>query len=143
MPWLFVCLFVFKIIRESVDPLEDINVETMTWVLCHYISFCGLTLKHKENQLYFLWSLTCWVFFLSQVQDYITAGACLALGLRFAGSANFDAFECLYEFARTFMKNMFFASTPAVVSALFEIMIALLCLFFVFNFPLFLRLPVS
>ncbi|XP_011601409.2 anaphase-promoting complex subunit 1 [Takifugu rubripes] len=68
-----------QIIRESVDPLEDINVETMT-----------------------------------QVQDYITAGACLALGLRFAGSANSDAFDCLYEFARTFMKNMFFASTPAV-----------------------------
>lgn len=56
-------------------------------------------------------------FFFSQVQDYITAGACLALGLRFAGSANSDAFDCLYEFARAFMKNMFFASTPAVVSA--------------------------
>lgn len=56
-------------------------------------------------------------FLFSQVQDYITAGACLALGLRFAGSANSDAFDCLYEFARTFMKHMFFASTPAVVSA--------------------------
>lgn len=66
----------------------------------------------------------------SQVQDYITAGACLALGLRFAGSANSDAFDCLYEFARTFMKNMFFASTPAVVSTSFDI-IALFYLFFV------------
>lgn len=54
---------------------------------------------------------------LSQAQDYITAGACLALGLRFAGSANSDAFDCLYEFARTFMKIMTFAGTTAVVSA--------------------------
>lgn len=53
---------------------------------------------------------------LSQAQDYITAGACLALGLRFAGSANSDAFDCLYEFARTFMKIMSFAGTAAVVS---------------------------
>lgn len=53
---------------------------------------------------------------LSQAQDYITAGACLALGLRFAGSANSDAFDCLYEFARTFMKIMTFAGTTAVVS---------------------------
>lgn len=52
----------------------------------------------------------------SQAQDYITAGACMALGLRFAGSANSDAFECLYEFARTFMKIMSFAGTAAVVS---------------------------
>lgn len=53
---------------------------------------------------------------LSQAQDYITAGACLALGLRFAGSANSDAFDCLYEFARTFMKIMSVAGTAAVVS---------------------------
>lgn len=53
---------------------------------------------------------------LSQAQDYITAGACMALGLRFAGSANSDAFDCLYEFARTFMKIMSFAGTAAVVS---------------------------
>lgn len=52
----------------------------------------------------------------SQAQDYITAGACMALGLRFAGSANSDAFQCLYEFARTFMKIMSFAGTAAVVS---------------------------
>uniref|UniRef100_A0A3Q3R8Z7 Uncharacterized protein n=1 Tax=Monopterus albus TaxID=43700 RepID=A0A3Q3R8Z7_MONAL len=50
---------------------------------------------------------------LSQAQDYITAGACMALGLRFAGSANSDAFDCLYEFARTFMKIMSFAGTAA------------------------------
>uniref|UniRef100_A0A3Q3B1W3 Anaphase promoting complex subunit 1 n=1 Tax=Kryptolebias marmoratus TaxID=37003 RepID=A0A3Q3B1W3_KRYMA len=47
----------------------------------------------------------------SQAQDYITAGACMAMGLRFAGSANSDAFDCLYEFARTFMKMMSFAGT--------------------------------
>lgn len=40
----------------------------------------------------------------------------MALGLRFAGSANSDAFDCLYEFARTFMKIMSFAGTAAVVS---------------------------
>nr|XP_046257770.1 anaphase-promoting complex subunit 1 isoform X2 [Scatophagus argus] len=51
---------------------------------------------------------------MAQAQDYITAGACMALGLRFAGSANSDAFDCLYEFARTFMKIMSFAGTAAV-----------------------------
>uniref|UniRef100_M4ARY5 Anaphase promoting complex subunit 1 n=1 Tax=Xiphophorus maculatus TaxID=8083 RepID=M4ARY5_XIPMA len=49
--------------------------------------------------------------FPSQAQDYITAGACMALGLRFAGSANSDAFDCLYEFAKIFMKMMSFAGT--------------------------------
>lgn len=53
---------------------------------------------------------------LSQVQDYITAGACMALGLRFAGSANSDAFDCLYEFAKSFMKVMSFYGSPAMVS---------------------------
>uniref|UniRef100_A0A672FMK0 Anaphase-promoting complex subunit 1 n=1 Tax=Salarias fasciatus TaxID=181472 RepID=A0A672FMK0_SALFA len=48
---------------------------------------------------------------MTQAQDYITAGACMALGLRFAGSANSDAFDCLYEFARNFMKIMSFAGT--------------------------------
>lgn len=48
---------------------------------------------------------------MAQAQEYITAGACLALGLRFAGSANSDAFECLYDFAKTFMKIMSFAGT--------------------------------
>uniref|UniRef100_A0A3Q2P210 Anaphase-promoting complex subunit 1 n=1 Tax=Fundulus heteroclitus TaxID=8078 RepID=A0A3Q2P210_FUNHE len=51
---------------------------------------------------------------MAQAQDYITAGACMALGLRFAGSASSDAFDCLYEFARTFMKMMSFAGTAAV-----------------------------
>lgn len=53
---------------------------------------------------------------LRQAQDYITAGACMALGLRFAGSANSDAFDCLYEFARTFMKVLSLTGTTAVVS---------------------------
>uniref|UniRef100_A0AAQ4Q8D6 Anaphase promoting complex subunit 1 n=1 Tax=Gasterosteus aculeatus aculeatus TaxID=481459 RepID=A0AAQ4Q8D6_GASAC len=48
--------------------------------------------------------LTPFLVSLRQAQDYITAGACMALGLRFAGSANSDAFDCLYELARTFMK---------------------------------------
>uniref|UniRef100_A0A8C5E585 Anaphase-promoting complex subunit 1 n=1 Tax=Gouania willdenowi TaxID=441366 RepID=A0A8C5E585_GOUWI len=43
-----------------------------------------------------------------QAQVYIAAGACMALGLRFAGSANSDAFECLYVFARNFEKTMSF-----------------------------------
>uniref|UniRef100_A0A671WIE2 Anaphase promoting complex subunit 1 n=1 Tax=Sparus aurata TaxID=8175 RepID=A0A671WIE2_SPAAU len=52
---------------------------------------------------------------------YITAGACLALGLRFAGSANSDAFDCLYEFARTFMKIMSFAGTAAVQTGYYNL----------------------
>uniref|UniRef100_A0A3B3C1J0 Anaphase-promoting complex subunit 1 n=1 Tax=Oryzias melastigma TaxID=30732 RepID=A0A3B3C1J0_ORYME len=67
-----------QIIRENIDPSEDINMDAMT-----------------------------------QAQDYITAGACMALGLRFAGSANSDAFDCLYEFAKTFMKIMSFAGTTS------------------------------
>ncbi|KAM9365814.1 anaphase-promoting complex subunit 1 isoform 2-T3 [Pholidichthys leucotaenia] len=51
---------------------------------------------------------------MTQAQDYITAGACMALGLRFAGSANSDAFDCLYEFAKTFMKFMTLAGTASV-----------------------------
>ncbi|KAJ8248603.1 hypothetical protein GJAV_G00243760 [Gymnothorax javanicus] len=41
---------------------------------------------------------------LAQAHDYIIAGACMAVGFRFAGSANSDAFDCLYGFARTFME---------------------------------------
>ncbi|KAM4607119.1 anaphase-promoting complex subunit 1 [Polymixia lowei] len=41
---------------------------------------------------------------LAQAHDYIIAGACMAVGFRFAGSANSDAFDCLYKFARSFMK---------------------------------------
>ncbi|TKS85950.1 Anaphase-promoting complex subunit 1 [Collichthys lucidus] len=57
----------------------------------------------------------------SQAQDYITAGACMALGLRFAGSANSDAFDCLYEFARTFMMIMSFAGTAAVQTGYYNL----------------------
>ncbi|XP_041803521.1 anaphase-promoting complex subunit 1 isoform X1 [Chelmon rostratus] len=58
---------------------------------------------------------------MAQAQDYITAGACMALGLRFAGSANSDAFHCLYEFARTFMKIMSFAGTAAVQTGYYNL----------------------
>ncbi|KAM4592171.1 anaphase-promoting complex subunit 1 isoform 1-T1 [Odontesthes bonariensis] len=51
-----------------------------------------------------------------QAQDYITAGACMALGLRFAGSANSDAFDCLYELAMTFMKIISCTGTGPVVA---------------------------
>lgn len=51
---------------------------------------------------------------MTQAQHYITAGACMALGLRFAGSANSDAFDCLYEFARNFMRIMSLAGTSSV-----------------------------
>uniref|UniRef100_A0A9J8D0C1 Anaphase-promoting complex subunit 1 n=1 Tax=Cyprinus carpio carpio TaxID=630221 RepID=A0A9J8D0C1_CYPCA len=41
---------------------------------------------------------------LVQAHDYIIAGGCLAVGFRFAGSANSEAFDCLYKFARNFMQ---------------------------------------
>ncbi|XP_029925763.1 anaphase-promoting complex subunit 1 isoform X2 [Myripristis murdjan] len=49
---------------------------------------------------------------LVQAHDYIIAGACMAVGFRFAGSANSDAFDCLYKFARRFMKGL----TPAAAA---------------------------
>ncbi|XP_037322013.2 anaphase-promoting complex subunit 1 isoform X3 [Pungitius pungitius] len=58
---------------------------------------------------------------MAQAQDYITAGACMALGLRFAGSANSDAFDCLYELARTFMKIMSFAGTAAAQTGYYNL----------------------
>ncbi|XP_075719012.1 anaphase-promoting complex subunit 1 [Rhinoderma darwinii] len=39
---------------------------------------------------------------LAQAHVYIIAGACLALGFRFAGSANLAAFNCLCKFAKDF-----------------------------------------
>ncbi|XP_073484146.1 anaphase-promoting complex subunit 1 [Aquarana catesbeiana] len=39
---------------------------------------------------------------LAQAHVYIIAGACLALGFRFAGSTNLDAFNCLCKFAKDF-----------------------------------------
>ncbi|XP_036402941.1 anaphase-promoting complex subunit 1 [Megalops cyprinoides] len=51
---------------------------------------------------------------LAQAHDYIIAGACLAVGFRFAGSANSDAFDCLYKFARTFMQCL--TATTATVT---------------------------
>ncbi|XP_018595771.2 anaphase-promoting complex subunit 1 isoform X3 [Scleropages formosus] len=51
---------------------------------------------------------------LAQAHDYIIAGACMAVGFRFAGSANSDAFECLYKFARNFMQCLT-SSTPTVM----------------------------
>ncbi|CAG6016544.1 unnamed protein product [Menidia menidia] len=53
---------------------------------------------------------------MAQAQDYITAGACLALGLRFAGSANSDAFDCLYDSAMTFMTIMSLTGAGAVAA---------------------------
>uniref|UniRef100_A0A8D0L7S2 Anaphase-promoting complex subunit 1 n=1 Tax=Sphenodon punctatus TaxID=8508 RepID=A0A8D0L7S2_SPHPU len=41
---------------------------------------------------------------LAQAHVYIIAGACLSLGFRFAGSENLAAFNCLYKFAKDFMK---------------------------------------
>uniref|UniRef100_UPI0037E7A35D anaphase-promoting complex subunit 1 n=1 Tax=Semicossyphus pulcher TaxID=241346 RepID=UPI0037E7A35D len=58
---------------------------------------------------------------MSQAQDYITAGACMALGLRFAGSANSDAFDCLYEFARTFMQILSFSGTANVQTGYYNL----------------------
>ncbi|KAL0964539.1 hypothetical protein UPYG_G00325360 [Umbra pygmaea] len=47
---------------------------------------------------------------LAQAHDYIIAGACMAVGFRFAGSANSDAFDCLYKFARSFMQSLMSAT---------------------------------
>uniref|UniRef100_A0A8C8SU53 Anaphase-promoting complex subunit 1 n=1 Tax=Pelusios castaneus TaxID=367368 RepID=A0A8C8SU53_9SAUR len=41
---------------------------------------------------------------LAQAHVYIIAGACLSLGFRFAGSENLAAFNCLFKFAKDFMK---------------------------------------
>ncbi|KAK2520245.1 Anapc1 [Columba guinea] len=41
---------------------------------------------------------------LAQAHVYIIAGACLALGFRFAGSENQAAFQCLYKYATDFLK---------------------------------------
>ncbi|KAJ7341215.1 hypothetical protein JRQ81_005067 [Phrynocephalus forsythii] len=41
---------------------------------------------------------------LTQAYVYIIAGACLSLGFRFAGSENLAAFNCLFTFAKDFMK---------------------------------------
>uniref|UniRef100_A0A8D2LF30 Anaphase-promoting complex subunit 1 n=1 Tax=Varanus komodoensis TaxID=61221 RepID=A0A8D2LF30_VARKO len=41
---------------------------------------------------------------LAQAHVYIIAGACLSLGFRFAGSENLAAFNCLFAFAKDFMK---------------------------------------
>ncbi|KAH0622807.1 hypothetical protein JD844_025492 [Phrynosoma platyrhinos] len=41
---------------------------------------------------------------LVQAHVYIIAGACLSLGFRFAGSENLAAFNCLFAFAKDFMK---------------------------------------
>ncbi|XP_051781384.1 anaphase-promoting complex subunit 1 isoform X2 [Erpetoichthys calabaricus] len=40
---------------------------------------------------------------LAQAHVYIIAGACMALGFRFAGSANEKAFSCLHKFVKEFM----------------------------------------
>ncbi|MEE6474887.1 hypothetical protein FKM82_010525 [Ascaphus truei] len=41
---------------------------------------------------------------VAQAHVYIIAGACLALGFRFAGSANLAAFNCLCKFAKDFIE---------------------------------------
>uniref|UniRef100_A0A8C6VB30 Anaphase-promoting complex subunit 1 n=1 Tax=Naja naja TaxID=35670 RepID=A0A8C6VB30_NAJNA len=41
---------------------------------------------------------------LAQAHVYIIAGSCLSLGFRFAGSENLAAFNCLFAFAKDFMK---------------------------------------
>nr|XP_061821876.1 anaphase-promoting complex subunit 1 [Nerophis lumbriciformis] len=61
----------------------------------------------------------------TQAQDYITAGACMALGLRFAGSANSDAFDCLYEFAKSFMKAMSLSGAAAAQPGYYNLQTAL------------------
>ena len=42
---------------------------------------------------------------LRQAYVNITAGACFAIGLRYAGSANEDAFNCLMHYAKLFLKG--------------------------------------
>ncbi|KAI5108590.1 anaphase-promoting complex subunit 1 isoform X2, partial [Silurus meridionalis] len=58
---------------------------------------------------------------LLQAHDYIIAGACMAVGFRFAGSANSDAFDCLYKFARNFMKSLTSTTSTATVSGQYNL----------------------
>ncbi|XP_060727920.1 anaphase-promoting complex subunit 1 isoform X2 [Tachysurus vachellii] len=58
---------------------------------------------------------------LVQAHDYIIAGACMAVGFRFAGSANSDAFDCLYKFARNFMKSLTSTTSTATVSGQYNL----------------------
>ncbi|XP_066534503.1 anaphase-promoting complex subunit 1 isoform X2 [Hoplias malabaricus] len=58
---------------------------------------------------------------LVQAHDYIIAGACMAVGFRFAGSANSDAFDCLYKFARNFMQSLINTTSTATVSGQYNL----------------------
>ncbi|XP_019371655.1 PREDICTED: anaphase-promoting complex subunit 1 isoform X1 [Gavialis gangeticus] len=51
---------------------------------------------------------------LAQARVYIIAGACLSLGFRFAGSENIAAFNCLYKFAKDFMKCLSILPTASI-----------------------------
>uniref|UniRef100_A0A665TNZ5 Anaphase promoting complex subunit 1 n=1 Tax=Echeneis naucrates TaxID=173247 RepID=A0A665TNZ5_ECHNA len=71
---------------------------------------------------------------MAQAQDYITAGACMALGLRFAGSANSDAFDCLYEFTGYYNLqtglSMILLAMAMVMSGTGNLKVLQLCRFF-------------
>ena len=54
------------------------------------------------NTLFFLKLKSKLVFFFSQAYCNIVTGACFALGLKFAGSADQDAFETLLFFCHMF-----------------------------------------
>ncbi|XP_062851927.1 anaphase-promoting complex subunit 1 [Trichomycterus rosablanca] len=59
---------------------------------------------------------------LVQAHDYIIAGACMAVGFKFAGSSNSDAFDCLYKLARNFMQSLTSTATStATVSGQYNL----------------------
>lgn len=68
------------------------------WVSSNMPSIIQETMRNSEEFLH--------LETLVQAHDYIVAGACLAVGFRFAGSANSDAFNCLYKLARVFMQSL-------------------------------------
>lgn len=51
---------------------------------------------------------------MRQAHTNIIAGACMAMGLRFAGSSNAAAFNCLYKYVKMFLESV---SSPVAVLA--------------------------
>lgn len=87
--------------------LVDLFIRCLLWGPCRrtQLGCC----RRNSNQCILLFSyfiiggkikvtffgISCQVFLFRQAHVYITAGACLSLGFRFAGSENMAAFNCL------------------------------------------------
>jgi len=69
----------------------------------HSYKYCDNFVELLIKKLFCLIVHICKSFiFSSQAYCNILAGACMSLGLRFAGSANNEAFETLFKYAKTF-----------------------------------------